>query len=209
MDVTLCLSRWRRNIWWGCSRMEDIWAQEGWGKRELEEITDWGPSWYVLLSKHYSGDNTEKNEMGGTCGMNGGRGAYRVLVGKPERGHVEDVGVYERVILKWILKNWYAGVDLIGVAQDRNKWLAVVKAVMNLWIAQNAENVVSSCRWTSFSIRTLLRCVDSWYHHKLDCVLTHHRCTVRNIAPTTLQKNWSSPLNVSRYSCLLPTTWWP
>jgi hypothetical protein len=35
-------------------------------------------------------------------------------------------------------------MDWIGVAQDRSKWPAVEKAVMNLWIAQNAENVVSS-----------------------------------------------------------------
>jgi hypothetical protein len=58
----------------------------------------------------------------------------------------------------------------IGVAQDRNKWPAVVNAVMNLWIAQNAENIMSGCRMTSFSRRTLLRGVNSWYPDKLNCV---------------------------------------
>jgi hypothetical protein len=33
------------------------------------------------------------------------RGAYRVLVGKPEEGgHLEDPGIDVRIILKWILE---------------------------------------------------------------------------------------------------------
>jgi hypothetical protein len=31
-----------------------------------------------------AGDKIEKNEMGGACSAYGGRGVYRVLVGKPE-----------------------------------------------------------------------------------------------------------------------------
>jgi hypothetical protein len=35
--------------------------------------------------------------------MGGRRGAYRVLVGKPEgRNHLEDPGTDGRIILKWI-----------------------------------------------------------------------------------------------------------
>jgi len=35
--------------------------------------------------------------------MGGRRGAYRVLVDKPDgRGHLEDLGVDKRIILKWI-----------------------------------------------------------------------------------------------------------
>jgi hypothetical protein len=37
------------------------------------------------LSKYYSGDQIEKNEMGGTCRAYGERrDAHRVLAGKPE-----------------------------------------------------------------------------------------------------------------------------
>ena len=40
----------------------------------------------VLLTKYYSGDQIENNEMGGECSTYGGerRGVYRVLVRKPE-----------------------------------------------------------------------------------------------------------------------------
>ena len=37
-------------------------------------------------------------------------GVYRVLVGKPEeRDHVEDPGVYGRIILSWIFRKWDEG----------------------------------------------------------------------------------------------------
>jgi hypothetical protein len=35
------------------------------------------------------------------------RGAYRILVGRPEgRDHLEDIGVDGKVIAKWIFKKW-------------------------------------------------------------------------------------------------------
>jgi hypothetical protein len=39
----------------------------------------------VLLTKYYTGDHIKKNERDGTCSTYGGRkGAYRILVGRPE-----------------------------------------------------------------------------------------------------------------------------
>jgi hypothetical protein len=34
-------------------------------------------------------------------------GIYRVLVGKPEgRDHLDDPGVYGRIMLRWIFRKW-------------------------------------------------------------------------------------------------------
>jgi len=65
------------------------------------------------------------------------RGAYRVLVGKPEgKNHLEDQGINGRVILRWIFTKLTCGVmDWIELTQNRNGCYAVVFAVMNLRVA--------------------------------------------------------------------------
>jgi hypothetical protein len=41
------------------------------------------------------------------------RGAYRVLVGKPEgKNHLEDPGLDGSIIVKWILETWVGGHGL-------------------------------------------------------------------------------------------------
>jgi hypothetical protein len=72
--------------------------------------------------------------VGWTCGTHGeGRGAYRVLVGRPEgkrplgrprrrwedniKMDLEDIGIY--------------GANWIRLAQDRVQWRAFVNTVMN------------------------------------------------------------------------------
>ena len=47
-------------------------------------------------------------------------------------------------------------MDLIDLVQDRYRWHAHVKAVMNLQVPQNAGNFVASWRPVRFSRRTLL-----------------------------------------------------
>jgi hypothetical protein len=67
--------------------------------------------------------------------MGEGRGTYRILVGRPEgRNHLKDTDVEGRIILKWIFKKWDGGMDWIVMAQDRDRWRAVVNAVMNLLV---------------------------------------------------------------------------
>jgi hypothetical protein len=74
--------------------------------------------------------------MGRTCGTYGERrGAYKALVGIPEgrrplgrpRRRWEDN-------IKTDLREGCGGVDWIDLAQDRDRWLAVVYTVMNLLV---------------------------------------------------------------------------
>ena len=45
---------------------------------------------------------------------------------------MKDPGVDGRIISKWIIVNWDGGMDWIDLAQDRERWRAVVNAVVNL-----------------------------------------------------------------------------
>jgi hypothetical protein len=51
-----------------------------------------------------------------------------------EGDHLGDPGVDGRIILKRIFKIWDGGMDWIDLAQDRDRWRAVVNAVMNLQV---------------------------------------------------------------------------
>jgi hypothetical protein len=49
-----------------------------------------------------------------------------------ERDHWEDSGVDGRIILRRIFRKWDVGINL---AQDRDRWLALVNAVMKLRVS--------------------------------------------------------------------------
>jgi hypothetical protein len=64
------------------------------------------------------------------------RGVHRVLVGKPEgKSHWGDPDVDGRIILRWIFRDkevrGCAG-DWMELAQDRDRWRALVSTVKNL-----------------------------------------------------------------------------
>jgi hypothetical protein len=52
-----------------------------------------------------------------------------------ERDHLKDPGVDGRKILKWIFEKCDAGMDWIDMTQDRDRWRAVVNAVVNLRVS--------------------------------------------------------------------------
>jgi hypothetical protein len=49
-----------------------------------------------------------------------------------EGDHLEDPGEDGIIILKLIFKKWDGGMDWIDMAQDRDRWRALVNSVMNL-----------------------------------------------------------------------------
>ena len=48
------------------------------------------------------------------------------------RDHLEDPDIDGRIILRLIFSKWAGGVDWNDVALDRDRWRALVNAVMNL-----------------------------------------------------------------------------
>jgi hypothetical protein len=60
-----------------------------------------------------------------------------------ERDHLKDPGVDEMIILRWIFRKWDRGMDWVDLAQDRYMWRALVNAVMNLQVTQNAGNILT------------------------------------------------------------------
>jgi len=50
-----------------------------------------------------------------------------------ERGHLEDPGIDGRIMFIWSFRKWgCGGMDWIKLAQDRDRWWALVNAVINL-----------------------------------------------------------------------------
>jgi hypothetical protein len=110
------------------------------GPKRNEVTKEWRRLYNKELYALYSSPNITRviksrrlRWTGHVVGMGGRRGAYRVLVGNLREGdNLEYPGVNGRIILKWILEKRNGGTDWIDLAQDRDRWQAVVYAAMNL-----------------------------------------------------------------------------
>jgi hypothetical protein len=52
-----------------------------------------------------------------------------------EEDSLKDPGIDGRIMLKWIFERLGGGgVDWTDLAQDRDRWRALVYTVMNLWV---------------------------------------------------------------------------
>jgi len=74
------------------------------------------------------------------------RGVYRVLVGKPEekRPLGRPSRRWEDNIKVDFQEVRCGDMDWIELAEDRDRWRALVNAVMNLRVPQNAGNFLTS-----------------------------------------------------------------
>jgi hypothetical protein len=74
--------------------------------------------------------------VGGACSAHGGetRNAYRLFVGKPDgkRPLGRPRYKWEDNIKMHLVVVGFGGVDWSGVVQDRDGWIALVNAVINL-----------------------------------------------------------------------------
>ena len=108
--------------------------------RKRDEVTR---EWIILhneeLNDLYSSPNivrmikSRRMRWAGHVARMGRRGLYGVLMGKPEgKNHLEDPSVDGRVILRWIFRKWDVGYGMGRAGQDRDRWRALLNAVMNL-----------------------------------------------------------------------------
>jgi len=85
--------------------------------------------------------------MGGACSAYGERrGVYRVLVGKSEgkRPLERPRRRWEDNIKMDLQEVGWGGMDWIELAQDRDRWRALVNAVMNLRVTYEGWNFNNS-----------------------------------------------------------------
>ena len=71
--------------------------------------------------------------MCGACSMYGGEVRF-VHVFSAVRDVLEDPGIDGTVLLWWSFRNWNGGHGRIDLAQDKDRWRALVNVVMNFQV---------------------------------------------------------------------------
>jgi hypothetical protein len=86
------------------------------------------------------------------------RGAYRALVRKHEGRRLlgRPRHIWEDNIKMDLEEAGWVGIDWIDLAENRDRWWALVNTMMSIRVLQNMGNFLSSLGCISFSGRTLL-----------------------------------------------------
>jgi hypothetical protein len=105
-------------------------ATGGWRKLHNEELRDFYPSSSIIRIIK----SRRMRWAGHVARIVEKRNVYRLLVGKPEgkRQLMRPRRRWTNNIKIDLLEIGWGGVDWIGLAQDRDRWRALVNAVMNL-----------------------------------------------------------------------------
>ena len=101
-----------------------IWEWRRLDKEELYALQ-------IPLTKHYPGDQIKEKEVSRLCETHGETEEVHTVFwwgDLRERNHLEDLCVDGRITL-----NGWGGMDWNYLAQDREKRLALLMAVMNIW----------------------------------------------------------------------------
>jgi hypothetical protein len=103
---------------------------------QKEEVTGGWRKLHTQTSRYISSPNITRMIIWRTVTHVGEkRNMQRILVRKPETMHLVDLGTDGRITVKWILNRMGEEVmDWIHLAQDRDKWQALVDKVMDLQV---------------------------------------------------------------------------
>jgi len=84
----------------------------------------------------------QKKIVGGSCSMYGRGEVYSWYWwgSLSEKDHLEELGLDEEIILKWIIRNWFERMYWIDVAHSRDSRWDLVNAVMNITVSKIARN---------------------------------------------------------------------
>ena len=115
---------------------------EEWRKLHNEELSDLycSPNFVRVIKSR------RMRWAGHVARMGESRGVYMVLVGnRRERDHLEDPRHRCEDNIKMDLQEMECdGMDWIELHQDRDRWRALVNAVMNLWVPYSVVNFLTS-----------------------------------------------------------------